>query len=219
VRPADALLRTTLPTKLFVQHVSANARCKPDHRVSQPLVLETTRGRPRRSLTQLTLPEQLALAGLILEWINDSRVRRHSHLTHNRTESFLIAHREWISEVEDFLVSRGAGRFVPLPTWNPADPIPVPFRLVKPRDDGTARQALGNADPRRPLPLFLTSPAVCAIPTGGALAEALDPWHDDVHVDGIGGAMAPIGESAACAVFYPWHAFVDEVYWTWQQCG
>ena len=221
IRPPNALVHTTMPTmptKVFIQHVSDNLRCPAAKRISQPLTFQTMRGSPRRNINELSATDQEFLATLILGWINDARVEQHSRLTHDQTEGFLSAHRDWIAQVEEYLVKNGAGRFVPLPMWDPANEIPQAFRAVKPDDNLRPRQGLGNTNPNRPLPISLRQPALCDLQDGTALASTIYPWHQDVHINGVGGAMAPINESAACAISYPWHAFVDEVYWTWQQC-
>src|SRR6056297_1753512 len=46
---------------------------------------------------------------------------------HNRQEEFLTWHRNYIQELENYLLSLGYTQFVPLPAWHNADPIPDEF--------------------------------------------------------------------------------------------
>ncbi len=71
-------------------------------------------------------------------------------------------------------------------------------------------------------------------------SERLQPWHDEIHTqqfthveapdgtvkrhedsgngNGIGGAMGFQETAAAAAIFYPWHAYVDELFHRWEHC-
>jgi hypothetical protein len=42
-------------------------------------------------------------------------------------------------------------------------------------------------------------------------------WHSDLHF-GVGGAMKDLHTSPAALIFWPWHAYVDNVYWDWEHC-
>ncbi|MFI5908548.1 tyrosinase family protein [Dactylosporangium sp. NPDC051541] len=52
--------------------------------------------------------------------------------------------------------------------------------------------------------------------TASEYAIAVSPWHGQVHY-AVGGAMAKVEVSPAAANFWCWHAFVDELYWAWQE--
>ena len=54
--------------------------------------------------------------------------------------------------MEAFLSSTGGGEFVPLPMWDPANPIPAEFNVVKAADDGTPRPSLVNLNPNTSTP-------------------------------------------------------------------
>lgn len=204
--------------RLSIAHSAPPGGCtKEAHRRSEPLFVPLMRERPRKSLDALSLVDRQVLADAIAAWVNDDWVRHHDNLSHSG-EFFLIAHREMLSHLEEYLLDKGLHRFVPMPTWDPMTPIPEPLRLVKRRDDGVARTPLANTDPRWPLPPELTAQQLCALADGEAFAAALTPWHDDVHIRGVGGSMNNARSAAACLIFYPWHAYVDELYWSWQRC-
>jgi hypothetical protein len=46
------------------------------------------------------------------------------------------------------------------------------------------------------------------------LWQAMLKWHSDLHF-GVGGAMKDLHTSPAALIFWPWHAYVDNVYWDW----
>jgi hypothetical protein len=66
----------------------------------------------------------------------------------------------------------------------------------------------------------LPPPAVCP-PPAPSVTNDIAQWHAAVH-DGVGGSMLgspttmPFREGAY--IFLPWHAYIDEIYWNYQQC-
>ena len=167
------------------------------------------------------------LAGLMREFLNDRRVAEHisvfgpgpgpDHI------EFFPAHRAYIEEMETFLMSRGGQEFVPLPKWDDARPIPSHFRAVKERDNGIRRPELNpfyEISPRHhPLPATATLPKLCEFVEVESLVHEIEPWHVEVHAL-LGGVMAlsPREEAAAALIFWPWHAFNDEIYHQWEIC-
>jgi hypothetical protein len=75
-------------------------------------------------------------------------------------------------------------------------------------------------------PLNPTGPAgrlceyasVQEVQQGGGGRPSFESFHNDVHNTGtgIGGTMAPVNLSSSSLIFYPWHAFVDDLARTYQ---
>lgn len=142
----------------------------------------------------------------------------HTTITHSG-EHIFTGHRQYIEGLEAFLSSQGGGRFVPLPAWNPANPVPAEFNVVKPEDDGTPRPALVNLNPNLPMPGQYAPPAVCNFASVTDLGNDVNGWHGSVHVT-VGGTMRLFPIASAAPIFWCWHAFMDEIYWDYQnQCA
>jgi hypothetical protein len=170
----------------------------------------------RADLNNLDPADRQALVNLMLQYITDAVVANHLNINHSGLEIF-TGHRAYIVGMEAFLAANGGGQFVPLPMWNPANPIPDEFNVVKPQDDGTPRPALVNLNPNRPLPAQYAFPAVCEFPSGEDLGNDINGWHGGVHVT-IGGTMGNATIASAAPIFWCWHAYLDHVYWDWQRC-
>ena len=172
----------------------------------------------RQDLNGLTAVERQALANLILQYLNDAVVAAHTTITHSG-EHIFTGHRQYIEQLEAFLVAQGGGRFVPLRAWNPANPIPTEFNVVKPQDNGTPRPALVNLNPNLPMPSQYAPPAVCNFASATDLGNDVNGWHGSVH-NTIGGTMSQLAIASAAPIFWCWHGFVDEIYWDYQnQCA
>ena len=177
----------------------------------------------RRDLNTLSSGERTTLVNLMLNYINDAVVWSHNPnnpnaIVHHEGEHGFTTHRSFIGLLEDWLASNGGGRFVPLPMWNPANPIPAEFNVVKPTDTGVARPPLVNLNPNLPRPAGLNPPALCGIADATTLwNDHTDGWHGLVHVT-IGGTMGSIQIAPAAPIFFCWHAFVDEIYDDYFRC-
>lgn len=170
----------------------------------------------RPDLNSLSAADRQELVGLMLQYLTDAIVNAHLTINHAGVNLF-DGHRAYIAGMEAFLSANGGGRFVPLPKWNPTNPIPAEFNVVKPRDDSTPRPALVNLNPNRPLPAQFAMPAVCDFESGEALGNAINGWHGSVHI-AVGGTMGNASIASAAPIFWCWHAFLDDVYWDYQRC-
>src|SRR5690242_7513269 len=102
----------------------------------------------RPNLTSFSPSERRVLVETLLNWINDHVVADHLHCRcHTGDKKFVTWHREFIAKAERFLSSKGQGKFVPLPYWNPTERIPDEFNVVKAEDNGTPRPPLENLGP------------------------------------------------------------------------
>jgi hypothetical protein len=169
----------------------------------------------------LTQTERKTLADHIWDFLTDAVVADHPHFDHAYT--VVDDHRRYLTRLERFLYKRGAKQFIPLPAWDPVTRIPPEFRAVRPYDDGSfdkggvPRPPIANDDPGIALPLSLQPGVICAEATLPDLWQAMLTWHADVHF-GVGGTMQDIHTSPAALIFWPWHAFVDNIYWNWEHC-
>jgi len=118
----------------------------------------------RRDLNSLSAASRSTLRTLMLSYINDAVVWAHNPLNpnaivHHMGEHAFITHRNYIGDLEAWLATQAGGQFVPLPSWNPANPIPSEFNVVKPQDNGTPRPPLVNLAPTSASP-----PVWCHLP-------------------------------------------------------
>ena len=177
----------------------------------------------RRDLNSLSAPERTTLVNLMLNYINDAVVWAHNPqnpgaVVHHEGVHGFVTHRKYIADLEQWLAANGGSAFVPLPAWNPADPIPAEFNVVKPQDDGTPRPGLVNLSPGLPKPAALAPPNLCSIADADSLwDDETDGWHGAVHIS-VGGTMADIRIAPAAPIFFCWHGYVDEIYEDWLRC-
>lgn len=175
----------------------------------------------RRLITDPGLaPHLQTLADKILEYVDEPVRVEHAnaHTWHHAgNPDFFDGHRQYIGKLEAFLLAQGLAQFVPLPKWDPATTIPGPLRAVKVLP-AVAQLGFGNAianpSPNRPMPGNLRN--LAAFPSASALSDDMQlvAWHADVHVT-VGGVMRNVAVSPCAAVFWPWHAFIDDIYEDW----
>jgi len=201
-----------------IAQISINPNCIGGEKKSSPLAVRLERGVSRRNLNHLSGGDRTALCTLISTFLTDAVVAAHTQITHQGAH-LLTAHRTYIERLERFLIANNGRRFVPLPKWDPAEPIPQEFRVVRPLDAGGMgnRQPLQNFDPQLPLPAQFTRPALCNIANTEDLGNAINAWHGSIHLR-VGGTMADSDVSSAAPIFWCWHAFVDDVFFEWERC-
>ena len=117
-------------------------------------------------------------------------------------QGFLAWHQKFLAEMETWLVNNGGADFVPLPYWDPARPIPA--QLNK-----------GNSNVHMPLPANLRVAALRQISTYTELSSRILPYHGMVH-DAAGGHMPDPETSPSDPIFWPFHAFLVQVYERWR---
>lgn len=171
----------------------------------------------RIDLNAIPAGDRQLLADRILAFLNDDRIDDHMAIIHSGV-SFFTAHRAYLGTLEAWLALNLGAQFVPLPEWDPANPIPAEFDVVKPQDDGTPRQPLQNLNPAMPMPADFAFPAVCRTTSLEQLANAVSGWHGGVH-GAVGGAMGDLMNAPAAPIFWCWHAFLDDIYFDWQACA
>ncbi len=117
-------------------------------------------------------------------------------------QGFLTWHQHFIAELETWLVNNAGARFVPLPAWDPAKPVP-------------AELDNGNTSVFMPLPAALRPANLRKFKSYSSLNKKVLPYHAAVH-DGLGGAMPDPMNSPSDPIFWPFHAFLLGVFERWR---
>lgn len=166
----------------------------------------------RPNLKSLTAAQRAQLAQLIQQYVTPAIVNQHAFPppAAHAPATILSWHRNFILGLENFLVAQGHPEWSPLPAWNPAEPIPAEFNIP-------------NAGPDRLLNL---NPGINFSPdfdhsnlgnfeTDTDLGMAIMGRHGSVHIT-VGGLMGNF-RSPAAPIFWPWHSFLDDIWWAWQR--
>jgi hypothetical protein len=177
----------------------------------------------RTSLNNMSAADRVILRDLILEWITEDLNSDHAAFfcdIHN-VNNFLPWHRIHIRELEDF-INEANPTLLPnglLPFYNPANALPEEF--LHQYDDfvppfvPTQQNPVMRANPNHPDNFTL---CVTANNNAGSFSNRLETmYHNGGHV-AIAGHMASTNWAAASAIFWPWHAWVDEKWFQWE-CG
>jgi len=117
-------------------------------------------------------------------------------------QGFLALHQHFIAELETWLVNNGGAKFVPVPYWNPAKPIPNQLNN-------------NNTNVNMPLPANVKPSALKGIATYTILNNRIVPYHNAVH-NALGGQMPNPDTSHGDPIFWPFHAFLVAVYERWR---
>jgi hypothetical protein len=168
-----------------------------------------------QDLNCFTSSERKDLVNLMLPYLTDAVVAAHVKIVHFGEQTF-IGHSAYIGELEGYLLAEAGNMFVPLPQWDPADPIPEEFNVVKAQDDGTERAPLVNLNPGMPLPEQFVVPRLCEYRDADTLGNEINPWHIHVHTT-VGGTLGEFRIASAAPIFWCFHMFVSEVYHEWQR--
>jgi len=172
--------------------------------------------------TAFSAADRQQLATAILNYVTEAVRLEHANAHewhHPGSPAFFDGHRQFIAKLEAALAAQGLGRFVPLPKWDPATTIPTELRGVKQLPEAVKfGPQIANPSPNLPMPSVLTN--LDQFPTAAALSanQDLQNWHGNVHVT-VGGAMRDVTVSPCATIFWPWHAFIDDIYEDWLHRG
>jgi len=181
----------------------------------------------RQDLNSLSSSERTELADLIRNHVTQAVLDEHEawHQIHGpggtrgigSGERFLAFHRNFIGKLEDNLISQGKNQYVPLPIWNPKDPIPSEF----------SHPGRSTSNPQKQLPTWATESggsdrapifnytSLGQFQSSDELGRSLGvDFHGSVHTT-ISGDMSSF-RSPRDPIFYPWHAFLDDLWSTWE---
>jgi hypothetical protein len=197
----------------------------------------------RQDLNALSASDRSTLVNLMQQYISKAVVETHACAHHSgydihSTTNFLPFHRSYIEGLEDYLISQGYPQFVPLPKWDPNTATPNEFRLVDADcgliptncNNGTCNNPT-NWNPLKPLPNQFKLPVLtgsnndlCDFLTQAPFSNCIEgeggtqcpgqTYHNSVHV-AMSGVMGNF-KSPAAPIFFPWHAYVDDVWKNWQ---
>jgi tyrosinase-like protein len=164
----------------------------------------------RRDVSTMSSAQRTQLRALLDQYINkpaDNPVVEHkaagmdmSLMIHDM--GFVAWHQHFLAKLENWLVLNGGTKFVPLPSWNPAKPIPPQLNN-------------GNTNVNMPLPANLRPNALKTITSYTTLNNRLLPYHASVH-NAAGGHMPNPDTSPSDPIFWPFHAFLVAVYERWR---
>jgi hypothetical protein len=165
----------------------------------------------RPSIHDFSPSERTTLANAILDFITQPVLDEHrlGHDWHHPSvgELFFSRHHDYLNQLENYLVNNGYDQFVPVPKWDPAEPIPDEFMVADPLVTQTPMDQFVD----RPLPPEFTYDRFCRYTDLSVLAAELEGYHDDVHVD-VGGAMGSVPSAPGAPIFWLWHGFLDDIY-------
>jgi len=142
-----------------------------------------------------------------------------SGLWHSNNETFFSWHRDYMQGLENWLLEKGHSDFVPLPGWNPNTAMPNAFKTAL--VDGVP--PLGNTN--FTADMYEVDDITCGQFSSmdqfaGYIRaeEAIDgiTSHNQVH-QGLGGAMGSVPTASGAAIFWLFHAHVDELYQCYQE--
>ncbi|MFA7467492.1 MAG: tyrosinase family protein [Desulfotomaculaceae bacterium] len=168
----------------------------------------------RPSLNNLSVDDRRLLASLIQQYATPQIIDLHWNAAqagaHSDPIMFLTFHREYIGGLETFLLEQGFPQFVPLPAWNPVEPISGEFNIpnVGPR-------RLRNLNPNVSFSPEFDPENLSSFRTITELGEALMTRHNLVH-QRIGGIMNNMRLAPLAPIFWPFHSFIDDIYYNWQ---
>lgn len=159
--------------------------------------------------------------------------------------NFMPFHRAYIEGMEDFLILNGHPEFVPLPSWNPATPTPVEFRVVDSdclltacvngvQPGSTPAQYCSvnvNWNPNRVRPNYLNASIqsgpnndICdyffqpTTPGGSSsigLSRNIETPYHNQVHMAMGGNMGNFSGPSS-PIFWCWHAYLDDMWKEWE---
>lgn len=158
----------------------------------------------------------------ISRYPNVSHHNGHLTLVHGTcTDAFVTWHRYYLQEMEAWLLSQGKTEFIPLPKWDPENCIPDEFW-------GSDAWLTDLGGPPLNLPTSCTTQCIVSpnfstftnlncnnFEDANDFSCQFEDPHGTVHVR-VGGIMRNAAISPAAAIFWLWHAWVDDVWYCYQ---
>ncbi|MFN0215703.1 MAG: tyrosinase family protein [Saprospiraceae bacterium] len=145
---------------------------------------------------------------------NVSHHNAHLNQVHGTcTDAFVTWHRYYLQELEHYLLSQGATQFVPLPRWDPENCIPDEFFGS---DAWLTDLGAVNNDCINPPSFSAFRNINCNnFDDADDFACQLENPHNNVHVL-LGGMMGNAGIAPGASIFWPWHAWIDDLWKCYQ---
>lgn len=164
----------------------------------------------------------------MLEYITYDVVKEHVDAgpSIHEGEIFFTWHIDYIGKMENFLLENGGEEFVPLPYYAGVEKIPEEFMVAKldiiPEDAADVGPRLppqngGPFHPFRILPEW-RPPLLCQNDSiEGPSFQSIMAWHNNMIHFRIGGILERFWSPCA-PIFFLVHAFIIDLYTTWQDC-
>lgn len=169
----------------------------------------------RLNINSFSADQRATLSGLIQQYTTPSIVEEHANAissgVHSDPAMFLSFHRSYIGGLESFLSEQGYPQWVPLPAWDPAEPIPEEFNIPN-----TGPDQLQNLNPNVSFSPEFDKENLVNFATVEELGSALMQRHNLVH-QRIGGVMNNQQRAPEAPIFWPFHSFIDDIWWEWQR--
>lgn len=169
----------------------------------------------RPYLNRLPRAESAALARIIMDYSTPEIVGEHWAAVqtgvHNNPESFLSFHRDFLRGLESYLERAGMPKWVPLPKWDPAQPIPEEFNIPS---SGPGR--LRNLNPNISFYPEFDRRNLSNFKTPAQLGTALMSKHNTVHST-VGGVLNNLRQAPEAPIFWSFHAFIDDIWHDWEE--
>lgn len=134
---------------------------------------------------------------------------------------FLQWHREYLEGLEDYLLAEGFDDLVPLPAWNPCSEVPWMPNIPGPLTTCPEQPAMpdGLEGESYDCGNFATDryscENLCDFDSLTFFKNALQADHDAVH-NVFGETTFNTPASPGVVLFWPWHAYVDDIYLKYQ---
>jgi hypothetical protein len=163
----------------------------------------------RKNVSSLSSAQRTQLRNFLNQYIASANnpVAEHAAASVDKSlmihgAGFIAWHQHFVAELETWLVNHGGAKFVPIPYWDPAKPIPVQLNN-------------GNTNVPMPLPKTLSPGALKSIGSYTALNKLLVPYHGQVH-GAVGGQMPSAATAPGDPIFWPFHSFLLAIYERWR---
>lgn len=191
----------------------------------------------RPNINSFTAAERLQLRNLIFTWLNTQidpmytsgpqryplvymHTMHSSMIHHTGTKAFVTWHRYYLQEFENWLMDNGYSKYVPLPYWDPTTCIPNEFYNSAAGSSALLDSGFPNLTNQCITPPSLTPyvpPTSCSHTGEDNFSDDMENnYHDPNHV-AIGGSMGSVFYAPGSAIFWLYHAYIDELWWCYQR--
>ena len=198
----------------------------------------------RKDIYSFSPGERLELRNLILDWLQTeinpafpsgyeryplvSQHSAHGGMIHGTgNKKFVEWHRYYIQELEHWLTDNGHNKYVPLPSWDPQTAIPDEFfNSAAGAAAGSAQLDAGFPDNTNQtisppsISNYLPPGACTNYPTANGFSNSMEgAYHNPIHVfiGGPGGSMSSTTTAPGSAVFWIYHAWIDDLWYCYQR--
>lgn len=192
----------------------------------------------RPNISSFSATERLQLRNLIFSWLNTQlnlsypngpqryplvymHTMHSSMIHHTGTKAFVTWHRYYLQELENWLMDNGYSKYVPLPYWDPTTCIPNEFYNSASGTSALLDAGFPSLGTQCITPPSLTNyvpPASCSAHTSeDDFSDDMENNYHDINHVAIGGSMGSVTTAPGSAIFWLYHAYIDELWWCYQR--